>query len=164
MNNYKSCTKLIKYTSRKIIDNPLFQFCTLFYLILFVNMQLSVIAPCPKKPSTVPTVGSNQLESKHIDMGDVEDACLELQQILQSQTRHLFQQQQQFLYTYPNTIDEHFITRTGNPLIQDSSFFPLHQAVSQLHVTDTNGRPRSYSVDDTRNHYIAQPIPCKPVY
>lgn len=91
-------------------------------------------------------------------MEDVEDACLELQQILQYQT--IYQQQQQYRFH-----NEHLITRTGNPLIQDSSFIPLHQAVSQLNVSDpTTRRPRSYSVGDPRNQYIIQPLPCKPVF
>ncbi|KAI8880459.1 hypothetical protein K501DRAFT_286853 [Backusella circina FSU 941] len=108
-------------------------------------MQLNVIAPCPKKPS-----GMAQLfESKE------DDACLELRQILHSPSYHCIL----------NSPDEHIITRTGNPLVQDSSFIPLHQAVSQLHVNDaTLRRPRSYSVGDYRNHHLVQPIPCKPIY
>ncbi|KAI8996984.1 hypothetical protein BDB01DRAFT_892598 [Pilobolus umbonatus] len=116
-------------------------------------MQHHVIAPCPKKPSPV---RSKYINSSSVEMNDVEDACLELQQILQSQSRHFFQH----MHTYPHRpVDEHFIARTGNPLIQDSSFIPLHQAVSQLQVSDSVGRPRSYSVDNTRNYYLSQHAP-----
>lgn len=117
---------------------------------------MNLVAPCPKKPSSTGRSYVHWLSEtsrNNIDMEDVEDACLELQQILQ------YQQQYRLHH------NEHLITRTGNPLIQDSSFIPLHQAVSQLHVSDTTTRrPRSYSVGDPRNQYIIQPLPCKPVF
>lgn len=138
-------------------------------------MQMQVIAPCPKKPSSSSsssTGGSssnyyyydnnNYWSNNNMNL-DIQDACLELQQILSSTWSSLGVQQQEY---YDN------ITRTGNPLVQDSSFIPscdantLHQAVSQLSVSPststvvaptTTGRPRSYSVGDPRNHYILQP-------
>ncbi|KAG0179696.1 hypothetical protein DFQ28_000170 [Apophysomyces sp. BC1034] len=64
-----------------------------------------------------------------------EDACQELRQILE---------------THPVMLsikaDEQLIVRTGNPLPQDSSFIPLHQAVSHLQVSEKPSRPRSFSV------------------
>lgn len=94
---------------------------------------MNVIAPRPKKPSSIYWLNNNNT------MQHVQDACLELQQILHSQ----------------NSLGSNSscIIRTGNPLVQDSSFIPLHQAVSQLSVSR---RPRSYSVGDPRDH--VQPV------
>lgn len=91
---------------------------------------MNVIAPRPKKPS-----GSIYWLNNNIQ----QDACLELQQILHCQN--------------PFNNNSSCIIRTGNPLVQDSSFIPLHQAVSQLSVSR---RPRSYSVGDPRDH--VQPV------
>jgi hypothetical protein len=121
-----------------------------------------VVAPLPKKPSSVTCVDNwlNHYNIKHnIDIQDVEDACLELQQILKSSSSN----------SNTNTTINYYITRTGNPLVQDSSFIPLHQAVSQLSISSNNQesrRPRSYSVGDHRNNnqYITQQPSCKPVY
>lgn len=129
-------------------------------------MQMQVIAPCPKKPSSHSGYYYNNYwlnnNENSLDIhADVQDACLELQQILTCSSSSL---QQQY----------YSITRTGNPLVQDSSFIPtnngttsssLHQAVSQLSVSPNNNnaassaststrRPRSYSVGDPPNHYI----------
>lgn len=95
---------------------------------------MNVIAPRPKKPSSI-----NYWLNNNNKMLDVQDACVELQQILNCQN------------SFNN--NSSCITRTGNPLVQDSSFIPLHQAVSQLTVSR---RPRSYSVGDPRNH--VQPV------
>ncbi|KAK4521348.1 SUMO conjugating enzyme Hus5 [Mucor velutinosus] len=122
---------------------------------------MNVIAPCPLKPSFT---GRNNSRAEHcwvgfydkINLDDVQDACKEIQQILQYQS-HQQQQPQQ-------------IARTGNPLVQDSSFIPLHQAVSQLQVSRTSEmkRPRSFSMGDPpRNHqYLMQPSAphCKAVF
>lgn len=122
---------------------------------------MNVVAPCPLKPSST---GKNNSRVDHcwagffdkINLDDVQDACMEIQQILQYQT-HQQQQPQQ-------------IARTGNPLVQDSSFIPLHQAVSQLQVSRTSEmkRPRSFSVGDPpRNQqYLMQSTAshCKPVF
>ncbi|KAG0170647.1 hypothetical protein DFQ30_002218 [Apophysomyces sp. BC1015] len=96
-----------------------------------------IIAPCPKKP--LRSFFMDEMEWSH------EDACQELRQILE---------------THPVMLsikaDEQLIVRTGNPLPQDSSFIPLHQAVSHLQVSEKPSRPRSFSVGDQ--------IPCKPVH
>jgi hypothetical protein len=87
-----------------------------------------IIAPCPKKPSSSkPTV---QYELGQFDINDIQDACLELQQILANTT-----------CIYQPT-EPQFIIRANNPLVQDSCFIPHKQR-----------RPRSHSVD-----YKTQPI------
>lgn len=95
-------------------------------------MQVNLIAPCPKKPSSTNKGNSNWYYDP-IHLEDVKDACLELQQILQ----------------YNASFSENIIARTRNPMTQDSSFIiPLHQAVSQLHITETIQRPKSYCVGE----------------
>ncbi|KAI9321483.1 hypothetical protein BX666DRAFT_2023612 [Dichotomocladium elegans] len=88
---------------------------------------MNIVAPCPKKPSSI--------YSPHpsIRHGD-DDVCQELRQILTA--NHYYSQEE--------------IARTGNPLPQDSSFIvPLHH----LQVSEAKLRPRSYSVGD-RNHLV----------
>ncbi|CEP14039.1 hypothetical protein [Parasitella parasitica] len=123
--------------------------------------KMNVVAPCPLKPSG--TGRYRRIDycwsSFHdeINLDDVQDACMEIQQILQSDQHHQSQQQQ-------------YIARTGNPLVQDSSFIPLHQAVSQLQVSNTSEikRPRSFSVGDPprSHHHMMQPstLHCKPIF
>lgn len=103
-------------------------------------MQANLIAPCPLKPSST---GRNMGDSRYLysvqeddtQSIDLQDACLELQQILQY-----------------NSKQENIITRTRNPMVQDSSFIiPLHQAVSQLNLS----RPRSHCIGD-RSLYMIQ--------
>ncbi|KAG0170033.1 hypothetical protein DFQ30_002977 [Apophysomyces sp. BC1015] len=107
-------------------------------------MPLHIVAPCPKKPSSLSLYWNADQGSMLQD--DVDEACQELQEILASQTRHAL--------VRPSRHDEHLIARTNNPLPHDASFVPLHQAVSNLHVSDTRAkhRPRSFSVGDSRNH------------
>lgn len=125
---------------------------------------MNVVAPLPKKPSS--NSGRNWFDHYDAQNIDMQDACLELQQILLCSASSSY-------FDSPNL----YIARSGNPLVQDSSFIPLHQAVSQLSVASppvhqqqqqqelVTKRPRSYSVGDNRNNYhIFQPIPCKPVY
>ncbi|KAI8382415.1 hypothetical protein BD560DRAFT_386537 [Blakeslea trispora] len=108
-------------------------------------MQIDLIAPCPKKPASTATNHDEDyclLSAKNsIDLEDVQNACLEIRQILHyqdSSQRH----------------NENFIVRAGNPLIQDSSFVPLHQALSQLHIFEASRRPRSLSIGTPRNRPI----------
>ncbi|KAI9033917.1 hypothetical protein CLU79DRAFT_830269 [Phycomyces nitens] len=128
-------------------------------------MATLIVAPCPKKPSSLRTY-SNYDQTFDFTSDDVQDACQELRQIL----AHSRQQQTSQPIHHP-TIPaprsfrplEHPIVRTGNPLPQDSSFIPLHQAVSHLQVSDcpsggVKHRPRSYSVGDHRNQLIQTPI------
>ncbi|CAO3657416.1 unnamed protein product [Mucor hiemalis] len=125
---------------------------------------MNVVAPLPKKPSS--NNGRNWFDHYDAQNIDMQDACLELQQILLCSASSSCFDSSNF-----------YITRSGNPLVQDSSFIPLHQAVSQLSVVSpplnqqqpqqelVTKRPRSYSVGDRRNnYYIIQPTPCKPVY
>ncbi|OBZ81435.1 hypothetical protein A0J61_10518 [Choanephora cucurbitarum] len=118
-------------------------------------MQLDLIAPCPKKPTMTTMTHKKEdcwLSTRDfMDLEDVQNACLELQQILHYQD-------------HSQRHNENSIVRAGNPLIQDSSFIPLHQAVSQLHLSDTSKRPRSLSVGEPRHPPIAQPIVCKAVF
>ncbi|KAI8381586.1 uncharacterized protein BYT42DRAFT_545454 [Radiomyces spectabilis] len=93
-------------------------------------MALNILAPCPKKPSSLRFYTNAQ-------DAEMDDACQELRQILASQSRQLVR-----------PIHDHVIVRTDNPLPHDSSFIPLHQAVTHLHVSDTPNRPRSFSVGD----------------
>lgn len=92
-------------------------------------MQTNLIAPCPKKPSS-----SYSRNNWLYDSSYLQDACLELQQILVGTTVGL---------------NENLIARSRNPLTQDESFFiPLHQAVSQLQISDMIQRPKSYCVGE----------------
>ncbi|CEP09040.1 hypothetical protein [Parasitella parasitica] len=89
---------------------------------------MNIIAPLPKKPS---------LYSQHFWTED-DETYQELRQILNS---------------HSNMTEDLAIIRTNNPLPNDSSFVPLHQAVSHLSVSDTKIiRPRSFSVGDSRNY------------
>ncbi|KAI9300942.1 hypothetical protein BJ944DRAFT_243728 [Cunninghamella echinulata] len=100
---------------------------------------MNIVAPCPKKPSSLQDYHSTQRQQE-------DDAYNELRQILQSQSRHYC----------PIRLDDPIITRTTNPLPFDSSFIPLHQAVSHLQVSSSsnerhvNNRPRSLSVGNSR--------------
>ncbi|OAD77953.1 hypothetical protein PHYBLDRAFT_164832 [Phycomyces blakesleeanus NRRL 1555(-)] len=147
-------------------------------------MATLIVAPCPKKPSALRTYTNYYDQAFDFTSDDVQDACQELRQIL----AHSRPQQPttptvvaaptpltatplpaQPHYYYSNTMSaprsfirplEHPIVRTGNPLPQDSSFIPLHQAVSHLQVSDcppgVKHRPRSYSVGDHRNQQFLQ--------
>lgn len=89
---------------------------------------MNIIAPLPKKPSSY---------TQHFWTED-DEACQELRQILNSHT---------------NMMEDLTIIRTNNPLPNDSSFIPIHQAVSHLSVSDSKIiRPRSFSVGDSRNY------------
>ncbi|KAI7901363.1 uncharacterized protein BX663DRAFT_544134 [Cokeromyces recurvatus] len=93
-----------------------------------------IIAPCPKKPSSTKRKDYETLLKENIDFEDINEAYQELQQILEYQQ------------TKANNYDNFIITRTENPLIQDSSFIPSIQTFSQPNVMK---RIRSYSVDDS---------------
>lgn len=89
---------------------------------------MNIIAPLPKKPSSY---NYNMLVED-------DEACQELRQILNS---------------HSNMMEE--ITRTDNPLPNDTSFTPIHQAV--LTVSDTSriiSRPRSFSVGDSKSFTV----------
>ncbi|KAG2209127.1 hypothetical protein INT46_004635 [Mucor plumbeus] len=89
---------------------------------------MNIIAPLPKKPSSY---------TQNFWTED-DEACQELRQILNSHT---------------NMMEDLAIIRTNNPLPNDSSFIPIHQAVSHLSVSDSKIiRPRSFSVGDSRNY------------
>lgn len=89
---------------------------------------MNIIAPRPKKPSTYNIWTEEEQDN---------DACQELRQILCS---------------YSHKREDLAIIRTNNPLPNDTSFVPIHQAVSHLSVSDTKNRPRSFSVGDSRNY------------
>jgi hypothetical protein len=91
---------------------------------------MNIIAPRPKKPSSY---------SIWIEQEEENDACQELRQILGS---------------HSNMMEDLAIIRTNNPLPNDTSFVPIHQAVSHLSVSDSSqkNRPRSFSVGDSRNY------------
>ncbi|GAN05111.1 hypothetical protein MAM1_0082c04580 [Mucor ambiguus] len=91
---------------------------------------MNIIAPLPKKPSSY---------SQQYFWSENDEACQELRQILTSHT---------------SMMEDLAIIRTNNPLPNDSSFIPLHQAVSHLSVTSDSKiiRPRSFSVGDSRNY------------
>ncbi|KAI7872329.1 hypothetical protein BDF14DRAFT_486022 [Spinellus fusiger] len=138
-------------------------------------MVILILAPYPKKPSTLRTDHHDQ--AFEFIGEDVQDACQELRQILahsrqQHQQQQYQQQQQQYLYQMqlqqqqqqimvrPCKPMEQPIVRTSNPLPQDSSFIPLHQAVSHLQVSEcpVKHRPRSYSscpLDNLTEHIQA---------
>ncbi|CAO3645820.1 unnamed protein product [Cunninghamella blakesleeana] len=108
---------------------------------------MNIVAPCPKKPSSLQ-------QSVHSTRIQEDEAYNELRQILQSQSRHYCTLQ----------LNDPIIARTNNPLPFDSSFVPLHQAVSHLQVShlekqsnnnnhnnnSINHRPRSLSVGNSR--------------
>ncbi|OBZ88341.1 hypothetical protein A0J61_03599 [Choanephora cucurbitarum] len=96
---------------------------------------MNIVAPRPKKPSSYTT--------KDAWTEDNDEACQELRQIL--------------FASHSTIMEDLNITRTSNPLPHDTCFVPIHQAVSHLSVTDTtkHGRPRSFSVGDSRNNYIS---------
>jgi hypothetical protein len=101
----------------------LFSLYFLFYFIII--MQVNLVAPCPKKHSSINKSNGDHLIPDSIHE-DVKDACLELQQILQYSTFTLN--------------ENNLIARSRNPLTQDSSFVPLHQVVSKLCIS----RPKSH--------------------
>jgi C4-type Zn-finger protein len=91
---------------------------------------MNIIAPRPKKASSY---------SLWTEQEEDNDACQELRQILSS---------------YSHKMEDLTIIRTNNPLPNDTSFVPIHQAVSHLSVSENSQkhRPRSFSVGDSRNY------------
>lgn len=88
---------------------------------------MNIIAPLPKKPSSY----------NHKTWLEDDEACQELQQILNSHSNLMMEE-------YNNNI-----TRTNNPLPNDTSFTPI-----VLSVQDTSRmihRPRSFSVGDSKS-------------
>lgn len=88
---------------------------------------MNIIAPLPKKPSSY---------NRNMWLED-DEACQELRQILNS---------------HSNMMEEYCITRTNNPLPNDTSFTPIQQAV--VSVSDASKmihRPRSFSVGDSKS-------------
>ncbi|CEG64526.1 hypothetical protein RMATCC62417_01481 [Rhizopus microsporus] len=91
---------------------------------------MNIIAPCPQKPSRY----------NYYAIGDqADEACQELRQILASSNK---------------MVEELSIARTNNPMPNDTSF--IIPNVQQSNVNEDRHRPRSFSMGDTRAHFISQ--------